>query len=270
MRLGRTRCSAKVSAPIAALLVVTAALSCAGREAPRSDTGPIPVGFVSLREADPTIELDIRYFGANNFVGRPVNGYDGAACILTVQAAAALARVQHGARVHGYSLKVYDCYRPRRAVADFVAWAENTGETTTKHRFYPAVAKQELFARGYIAAKSGHSRGSTLDLTLVPLGSRQPSAPPGFDRYDCRAAAAARYPDNSIDMGTGFDCFDELAHTDNSRLTGVARRNRDLLRALMTSAGFVNLPEEWWHYTLAKEPFPDTYFDFPVDAVLPR
>ena len=229
---------------------------------------------MSLSDVDPTIQLDIRYSTSANFVGRPIAGYRRPKCILTRAAAAALARAQKQANVHGYSLKVYDCYRPRRAVADFAAWAKDARDVTMRHCFYPAVPKDELFARGYIAERSGHSRGSTLDLTLVPVGSRQPDTGLGAHaarlgtaagRCDCRSDVTGRYPDNSIDMGTGFDCFDELAHTDSPRIEPVARRNRDLLRSIMSTAGFVNLDVEWWHYTLEDEPFPETYFDFAVE-----
>lgn len=224
-----------------------------------------PSVFVSLSDVDPSIELDIRYDTPNNFVGRPIEGYHSPKCLLTRQAATALARAQREARAEGYSLKVYDCYRPQRAVSDFVSWARDATDTRMQHRFYPAVPKDELFPLGYIAERSGHSRGSTMDLTLVSIGSHQPGAPATPDRYDCRGRVSARYPDNSIDMGTGFDCFDVLAHTDNPRVDEVARAHRERLKSIMEGAGFVNYPKEWWHYTLKDEPFPQTYFDFPVE-----
>ncbi|WP_242545868.1 M15 family metallopeptidase [Amycolatopsis sp. MtRt-6] len=147
----------------------------------------------------------------------------------------------------GYTLKVYDCYRPQRAVDHFVRWT-----------------KVRLFADGYIAEKSGHSRGSTVDLTLVRIPPpAQRLYVPGEPLVPCFAPRDQRFPDNTVDMGTGYDCFDPLAHTDNPAITGAARQHRDLLRSTM-AAGFRNLPEEWWHFTLNGEPFPDTYFDFPV------
>jgi zinc D-Ala-D-Ala dipeptidase len=222
----------------------------------------MPDRFVSLSDVDSTIQLDIRYQTSNNFVGRPIKGYRDLKCILTNEAAAALVRAQQQANAHGYSLKVYDCYRPQRAVADFAEWAKDTIATQMQHRYYPTVPKNELFARGYIAEKSGHSRGSTVDLTLVPIGSRQPDALPAGNQYDCRSQVSGRYPDNSIDMGTGYDCFDDLAHTGNPRISDVAKRNRSLLKSMLASVGFVNFDKEWWHYTLKDEPFPDTYFDF--------
>ena len=220
--------------------------------------------FVSVTDLDPTIQLDIRYYTENNFTGRKINGYNSAKCILTIDAAKALVKAQKDAITRGYSIKVYDCYRPQRAVTDFVEWAKDTADTKLQHRFYPAVPKNELFSRGYIAEKSGHSRGSTMDLTLVPLNTRQPDAVPVSNRYDCRLQRSGRYPDNSIDMGTGFDCFDELAHTDNMDINETGRKNRRRLRSIMENAGFVNYDKEWWHYTLKNEPFPDMYFDIPV------
>jgi D-alanyl-D-alanine dipeptidase len=220
---------------------------------------------VSLSDVDSTIQVDIRYWTSNNFVGRPIAGYRNPKCFLTKEAASALARAQKQANTHGYSLKVYDCYRPRRAVADFVAWARDAQDTKMQRSFYPAVRKDELFARGYIAEKSGHSRGGTVDLTLVPIGSEQPAPGASAELRDCRSDVSERSPDNSVDMGTGYDCFDELAHTDNPRIGAIARRNRDLLRSIMRAAGFKNLEEEWWHFTLEDEPFPETYFDFVVE-----
>ena len=238
-------------------------VSCAGRGAP-----PVverPERFVSLDEIDSTIELDIRYYTSNNFVGRPIRGYLRPKCFLTREAVVALVQAQRKANLAGYSLKVYDCYRPQRAVSDFTEWARDVRDTKMQHRFYPAVPKSELFSRGYIAEKSGHSRGSTLDVTLVPLGSRQPKEDPAAARYDCRSRMSQRYPDNSIDMGTGYDCFDELAHTENLKAGETAMRNRQRLKSILESAGFVNYEKEWWHYTLRDEPFPATYFDFVVE-----
>ena len=247
---------------IYAILPCLLLTSCNSREI--DITKPLPDQFVSVSKLDTTIQLDIRYFTANNFTGRKIKGYNSAKCILTIDAAKALTTAQKQANTYGYSIKVYDCYRPQRAVTDFVEWVGDTGDTKMQHRFYPAVPKNELFKKGYIAEKSGHSRGSTLDLTLVPLTTRQPEVMPSNNRYDCRLQMSERYPDNSIDMGTGFDCFDELAHTDNPHINQTAVQNRRLLRSIMENAGFINYDKEWWHYTLKNEPFPDTYFDFPV------
>ncbi|HEX6341949.1 M15 family metallopeptidase [Umezawaea sp.] len=222
-------------------------------------------GFVTLRSIDPTIVQEIRYTTPHNFVGVPIDGYLEPTCLLTKQAAKALRTVQRRVRPLGLTLKVYDCYRPQRAVDHFVRWAEDLDDTTTKAEFYPRVDKTRLFLDGYIAERSGHSRGSTLDVTLVRL----PPAPqrpyvPGEPLTPCYAPVGERFPDNTVDMGTGYDCFDTLSHTADPRVTGVARQNRDLLVTAMDAAGFTNLAEEWWHFTLRGEPFPDTYFDFPV------
>ncbi|WP_430501524.1 M15 family metallopeptidase [Micromonospora trifolii] len=229
-----------------------------------SVAAPLP-GFVVLTDLDARIHADIRYATPHNFVGRPITGYREPLCLLTRQAAEALRRVQDAALAGGHSLKVYDCYRPQPAVDDFVAWSKRPGEQQTKAEFYPDVAKSKLFADGYIGAPTAHSRGSTLDLTLVddPAAS-QPPYRVGQPLVACTAPRGQRFADNSIDMGTGFDCFDPRAHTADSRVTGTARDNRRLLQRLMTDAGFVNYDREWWHYSLRDEPYPDTFFAAPV------
>ncbi|MFC0006392.1 M15 family metallopeptidase [Micromonospora siamensis] len=260
---------------LAALAVVAAAL-VAGCQRPAptpppptptpSATGPrAPADFVVLTDVDPSIRADIRYAGPHNFVGRPIAGYAEPLCLLTRGAADALRRVQAAALAQGRSLKVYDCYRPRRAVDDFVTWAKQPGEQRMKAEFYPTVPKSRLFADGYIGAPTAHSRGSTLDLTLVPVPTpAQPGYSPGQPLVACTAPADRRFGDDSVDMGTGFDCFDPLAHTDDPRVTGTPRVERDRLRRLMTAQGFENYPREWWHYRWTTEPYPETYFDFPV------
>ena len=175
-------------------------------------------GFVVLTDLDPRIHADIRYATPHNFVGRPITGYREPLCLLTRQAAEALRRVQDAALTGGHSLKVYDCYRPQPAVDDFVAWSKRPGEQQTKAEFYPDLAKNRLFADGYIGAPTAHSRGSTLDLTLVdePAAS-QPPYRVGQPLVACTAPRGQRFADNSIDMGTGFDCFDPRAHTADPR-----------------------------------------------------
>ena len=221
---------------------------------------------MALQDVDPTILQEMRYFTAHNFTGDPVDGYRSPTCILTRQAADALHRAQQDFLERGYSLKVYDCYRPQRAVNDFVAWARNLADQRMKPEFYPRVDKSVLFADGYIAEKSGHSRGSTVDLTLValPAAVEAPYAA-GQPLVDCTAPQDVRFPDNSIDMGTGFDCFDTLAHTLDPRVGGDELKNRLLLKEGLEHQGFVNYDQEWWHFTYQPEPYPDTYFDFPVD-----
>jgi D-alanyl-D-alanine dipeptidase len=214
----------------------------------------------------PAVAVDMRYAGARNFVGRPVRGYGAARCWLTRPAAAALARAARDLAPAGLGLMVYDCYRPQRAVDDFVAWAAQPGDAPTRPAHYPAVAKAELFARGYIAARSGHSRGSTVDVTLVRLPFlRGASAAAPAAATDCRLpAGATTAPDGSVDMGTTFDCFDERSHTDAPGISPAARANRRRLRTAMERQGFVNLAQEWWHFTLVAEPFPDTVFDVEI------
>lgn len=220
-------------------------------------------GFVVLRDIDPTILHDIRYYTAHNFVGTRIDGYQAPLCILTRPAALALKKVQREMLAQGLTLKVYDCYRPQRAVDHFVRWARDLADQRMKTEFYPNVDKTRLFEDGYIAEKSGHSRGSTLDLTVVKLPPRHQRAyVPGEKLVNC--FAPNRFPDNTVNMATGYDCFDTLSHTDDPRVTGKARENRQLLKAAMGRVGFRNLPEEWWHFTLDGEPYPDTYFDFPV------
>lgn len=253
---------------LAALLAVTAASAPApAASAPaRAKAEPkAPKDFVTLASVDPTIIQEMRYFTPHDFVGERIDGYQQPICILTRPAAEALHKAQTRLRHKGYSLKVYDCYRPQRAVNHFVRWAKNLDDQAMKGEFYPNVDKTRLFEDGYIAEKSGHSRGSTMDLTIVKLPAR-PTRPyhPGEPLVPCFAPKDERFPDNSIDMGTGFDCFDTLAHTLDPRVQGQQRANRLLLKSTLEGLGFVNLAEEWWHYTFQPEPYPDTYFDFPV------
>jgi zinc D-Ala-D-Ala dipeptidase len=248
--------------PVICVLALAALLGLPGRAAAAPKA---PAAFVSLHAVAPTILLDVRYATAHNFIGRPIRGYRQPLCILTRPAAEALALVQDRMLARGYSLKVYDCYRPQRAVDDFVRWGKRVGDQTMKAEFYPHVDKRRVFKEGYIATKSGHSRGSTMDLTLVRLPAR-PEARyrPGQNLVSCTAPAWERFRDNSIDMGTGYDCFDPRSHPLNPEIKGREHRNRLLLRRAMTAAGFTPLATEWWHFTLTDEPYPNTYFDFPV------
>lgn len=224
----------------------------------------IPDGFVEIREVIPDIILDLRYYSDHNFLGRKVDGYLAEKCFITKAAADSLAKVQEELRKFGLSLKIYDAYRPQRAVDDFVKWAKNLNDTLTKKEFYPTVDKSRLFIEGYIAEKSGHSRGSTVDLTIVPVPVPEQPAFDISNQCECFRSAEERFKDNSLDMGTGYDCFHSLSHTMNVNLSPQQRANRLLLYSLMTKFGFRNLPEEWWHYTLINEPFPGTYFDFVI------
>ena len=239
------------------LLLTLAVLLVAGPAAARG----LPAGFVYLREVAPTIAQEIRYAGAYNFTAAPLPGYGAAECVLRRDAAEALARVAQDLAPRKLGLKVYDCYRPERAVAAMWRWAHD-GRRDGDKRFYPNVDKRELFTLGYIAAHSRHSTGTAVDLTLVPLG-----APPAAARTapaPCTAAAAERASDNSLDMGTGFDCLDMKSYTRTGAVSPEQRRARELLRAAMTARGFRNYFREWWHYEYAAAPLRS--YDFVVEA----
>ena len=225
----------------------------------------LPEGFVYLHDIDPSILQEVRYAGCHNFIGRPIPGYLAPVIIMTHAAAIALKTLQAEVVPFGLTLKVYDAYRPQDAVDSFIAWVEDPKDDVMKEEFYPCVNKADLFEKGYLGRKSGHTRGSTVDLTLVPLPvPPQPTWKQGDPIVDGRLPVGKRFPDNSIDMGTGFDCLDELAHTQNSSLSPQVRANRLLLTSLMDKYGFKGVSVEWWHFTLRNEPFPNTYFNFPV------
>jgi len=198
-----------------------------------------PPAFVDAATVIPGLVVDMRYFGTHNFVGARVDGYEAPVCVLSRQAATALAAVQRDLSPRGLGLKVFDCYRPARGVRHFVRWARDR-DNSTKAEFYPHVAKGNLFRDGYIASRSGHSRGSTVDLTLVKL--------PG---------------DEELDMGTPFD-FLSPQSGQHGKVSSEARVNRKILADAMRARGFIPYDKEWWHFTLRNEPFPNSYFDFPV------
>jgi len=211
----------------------------------------LPSGFVRLSDVDPTIRQDMRYAGNQNFLGRPAKGYDAPTCILTRQAADALAKVQKALAPKKLTLVVFDCYRPDRAVKDFAAWV---GQSKAKDpRWHPNVRRSDLIRQGYIASRSGHSRGSTVDLAVAPMETSGVAPDP-----TCGATAA-----KTLDFGTGFDCLDPTSRTAYSPLALAAVANRKLLVEAMTAAGFRNYSKEWWHFTLNGEPFKKR-FDFPV------
>ncbi len=225
-----------------------------------------PHDFVDVKKTIPSAVFDIRYFGPHNFVGLKVDGYNAGKCLLTKKAANALAKVQAELKKFSLSLKIYDCYRPQRAVNHFVRWARDIDDTKTKAEFYPSVDKRNLFRDGYIADKSSHTRGSTADLTIVPVPTPvQEEYRSGQRLYACYLPRDKRYKDNSIDMGTGFDCFHERSHPGNLKVGVQQRINRMLLKTLMDKYGFNHYDQEWWHFTLRNEPYPDKYFDFPVE-----
>jgi zinc D-Ala-D-Ala dipeptidase len=250
-----------------AILLALALPAVAAPAARAADPVAPPGAFVSLHDVAPSVIVEIRYITHHNFIGSPIDGYREPLCLLTKQTAQAVARVQQAVRAKGYSLKVYDCYRPQRAVDEFVSWGKRLKDQRMKAEFYPREPKKRVFKDGYIASQSGHSRGSTLDLTLVKLpAGRQETYHRGDRLRDCGNPRAKRFRDNSIDMGTGYDCFDPLAHPYNGRIHGKQRANRLKLRRAMLAEGFKGLNTEWWHFTLKNEPYPDTYFDFPIES----
>jgi D-alanyl-D-alanine dipeptidase len=221
--------------------------------------------FVHLADVDASIRQDMRYAGAHNFVGRPVAGYDAPDCVVTEPAARALARAQAELRARKLSFVVWDCYRPARAVADFLRWSKSPSDAVMKTEFYPRTDKAQLFTLGYLATRSAHSRGSTVDLGIVPTGL--PSIPvyaPGLPLVPCISPKGSRFEDGTIDFGTGYDCLDVLASSDNPAAGAAAIENRRLLRALMMRTGFMPYAKEWWHFELRDEPFPQRAFDFPI------
>jgi zinc D-Ala-D-Ala dipeptidase len=222
--------------------------------------------FVDIEKIIPGVLMDIRYYGPHNFLGEKVDGYQAPKCYLTNEAAEALFKVQKDLEPFSLTLKIYDCYRPQRAVDHFVRWAKEIENTKTMKEFYPTLDKRNLFKDGYIDSKSGHSRGSTVDLTIVPLPAPpQADYVPGQPLSECYLPVEKRFPDNSIDMGTGFDCFHELSHTENKNIGRQQKINRLLLKSLMEKHGFRNYDKEWWHYTFKNEPYSDTYFDFVIE-----
>lgn len=221
-------------------LVLSLALALAGTNPAAAAR---PADFVDAARVVPGLVVEMRYAGSHNFVGRPINGYQAPVCWLTRPAADALAGVQADLARFGLGLKVYDCYRPARAVADFEAWARDLSDQAHKSEFYPNVDKSRLFQLGYIADRSGHSRGSTVDLTVID-----------------RASGA------EIDMGSPFDLFDPRSWPESNQMAPAQRASRMMLQSVMRAHGFSPLQQEWWHFTLAHEPHPASYYDFVVSG----
>ena len=202
-----------------------------------------PSGFVLLADAVPGIVQEIRYYSTYNFIGDRIDGYEEPVALLTKEAARALKAVAAEVNVHGYRLKVFDAYRPACAVRSFVLWGIEDLDLRMKPYFYPDLPKQELFKRGYIASMSGHSRGSAVDLTLLDMRTGK-----------------------EVDMGSPFDLFSEVSHPDSRLVTDEQYANRQFLQEVMVKNGFLPIDCEWWHFLLADEPYPDTYFEFPVSS----
>jgi D-alanyl-D-alanine dipeptidase len=224
----------------------------------------LPAGFVYLSDVIPGVKEELRYPTPNNFMGRPVAGYLGHRAILTAQAAQALKAVQNDIAKDGYELVIYDAYRPRQATQDFAQWGQDPIDNPTlRERYYPRVPKDQIAHQGYIAERSTHTRGSTVDLTLIVKG--QDLQPITYSRRTFHDGFSIIYMDDgTVDMGSSFDLFDEVSHNDCTLVPAAAQEMRNYLRKKMMTHGFNDYPQEWWHYTLKNEPFPHTYFDFPV------
>ena len=206
------------------------------------ETPTLHQDFVYLKDMMPNLRSDLRYFGTNNFVGQRIEGYNAPKCILSKEAAEALQKVQVELERIGFGLLIYDAYRPQQSVDFFIDWSQDNGDTLMKEEFYPNVDKKDLFEKGYISKKSGHSRGSTVDLTIVSLKTR-----------------------HILNMGSPYDLFDEQSNIDYPHITKNQHALRLLLKRRMEKHGFKSYDKEWWHFTLIEEPFPDTYFDFPIE-----
>lgn len=227
----------------------------------------LPQGFVYLSTIDPTIKQSVRYYSDHNFLGRRVQGYLKPTIIVTLPTAQALKKVQDELRPLGYSLLVHDGYRPQTAVNDFIAWSEDIADQCMKEQYYPYIDKARVFELGYVAKKSGHSRGSTVDLTLIAIGkdALEGNQIREQKRKLADGSTIIFLDDNSVDMGSSFDLLGTQSHPDKKApITAQQQKNRELLRDLMIKHGFKQSKCEWWHFTLLNEPFPDTYFDFMV------
>ena len=225
----------KLSSFLKIYLLFTLFISC-------KSYSQLPEGFGYILNEIPTIETELRYFGENNFIGKPIEGYRKPVLIVSSKAIIQLKKVQNDLQKQNLGLKVFDAYRPQRAVNHFVRWAKELNDTIQKSSYYPNVEKRNLFKEGYIASKSGHTRGSTLDLTIINLKTKE-----------------------ELDMGSPYDFFGKESWVNHQNLTYKQKENRQLLQQTMLKHNFRNYPQEWWHFSLRNEPFPNTYFDFPVE-----
>ena len=201
----------------------------------------VPDNFIYLTELIPNVRFDLRYYSDDNFIGQPIPGYHSNVMIVTLQAALALKKVQHELAYSHFALKFFDGYRPQAAVDYFIRWANDPEDLRMKEIYYPNVDKDELIPKGFIAEKSSHSRGSTVDVTIISMENG-----------------------SELDMGTPFDLFDQKSWPSDTTVSIQQRANRQLLRSVMSKHGFIGLEEEWWHFTLRDEPYPDSYFNFLV------
>ena len=255
---------------VAGLMTAAMAVSVGAAEPIRTRTekparGKVPAGFVRLRDIAPDIERDMRYAGPANFTGRRVPGYFSNSCILASPVAWALRRVQTRLVAQGYRLKVYDCYRPARAVRSFVRWARQPDDGSTKH-YFPRIRRDRIIPLGYVSRRSSHSLGTAIDLTIVRRDARasKPAAKRNTENYgSCIAGKRRRRPDNGVDMGTSWDCFDVRSHTFFAGIPKVAKANRLRLLTAMQAEGFRNYRREWWHFSMPLRRFRKAR-DFPV------
>lgn len=255
---------------VLSLLLTSSFLACAIPQVMRD------LGFVYLHEVDPTIATSLRYYSYDNFVGKPIDGYKKDVVIMTRQAAQALKRVQAAVNKDGYSLVVYDAYRPQQAVDHFMRWSKDPKDQAKKSEYYPRVNKADVFDLGYVAQRSGHSRGSTVDVTLIELGKKPHAIEktkrllPKGGRQSQDDVTITFLDDGTVDMGSSFDLFDSASHYfENKTVHARYRPLRKYLKEAMEAYGFKVLVEEWWHFTLNNEPFPadkdSSYFNFPIE-----
>ena len=244
------------------LLALALAALASGASHVRAEEARLPPGFVRLADVAPTIRQDIRYAGAFNFTGRRVAGYEAAQCILWRPAAEALARAEARLAAQGFHLKVYDCYRPVRAVRAIAAWARDPRAIEVKGVFYPDVDKSHLFALGYSAFHSKHSRGIAVDVGLV--GAAAPEGSPPSQAGRCDGLFATRARESDLDLGTAYDCFSPASATRFPGISPEARANRERLKAALVREGFQNYFREWWHFEYRRPDEPTQHYDFPV------
>ena len=226
-----------------------------------ANSGTLPSGFVYLTDVDPTVIESPRYYGVENFLGKPVPGYVTNRIICTEKSAQRLYLIHEDLKQQGYELVVYDGYRPQRAVDEFMRWSLDEPDQLAKAYYYPTIDKKDVFKLGYVAEKSSHSRGSTFDLTLI--NASETLKPITYATRELINGETIPFlDDNTVDMGASFDLFHEASHHGSKLVSDEALDMRNILRTTMRKYGFKDYQEEWWHYTLADEPYPDTYFDF--------
>ncbi|CAF1090215.1 unnamed protein product [Rotaria sordida] len=227
----------------------------------------LPSGFVYLHNIIPDIQVSLRYATEENFMGCVVNSYYSNVAIMTEAAALALKQAQQLAKENGYELVIYDSYRPQKSVNHFIKWSEDPNDLQIKKdHYYPRINKEDSFKLGYIARKSGHTRGSTIDLTIIPIGKSLLNPLVPIKRILNDNSTILFLDDGTVDMGSSFDLFDEASHTNSKLVNENHQQMRMMFKSIMEKVGFINYQREWWHYTLKNEPFPDVYFDFDVKS----